>query len=402
MCVCQGLSPREKLKVKAVRATDVVAQPAGMKIRQGMGSSQVLSSPYSLPAPQRPETAKSSQAGKVVVVHKVNKEIVSVLPSTQSKSALKHDSSLLGPVSGGGSLGSSVGNAAIGGANVASTARKQKQLLDRRAVPIPPISLPAGSLDGNLGGGSSSKDGLFGTVAGTDDRRPPMPTQNRVDFFNALRKKASVGSAINTVDKLDVVTTTKSDFVNGKEPVASLSKQGVPSPEDAGGDSLMDSFQLENGDRQLSMTKSLLDMPTIIDEFYLSIEGKEKESAINGLIMQEGPNEQLFKPETLPSVASGGATASEEEEAAFLRSLGWEENAEGGEEALTEEEISAFFQERMRLKTVPTVMQNCSNHHSCKDLRVGSVGNISSGMSSSDSESDDDCHALHPKTSTTI
>ncbi len=107
----------------------------------------------------------------------------------------------------------------------------------------------------------------------------------------------------------------------------------------------MDPFQLENGDRQLSMTKSLLDMPTIINEFYLSIEGKEKESAINGLIMQEGPNEQLFKPETLPSVASGGATASEEEEAAFLRSLGWEENAEGGEEALTEEEISAFFQE---------------------------------------------------------
>ena len=35
---------------------------------------------------------------------------------------------------------------------------------------------------------------------------------------------------------------------------------------------------------------------------------------------------------------------SEEEEAAFMRSLGWEENAEDGE--LTEEEINSFYQVR--------------------------------------------------------
>jgi hypothetical protein len=33
---------------------------------------------------------------------------------------------------------------------------------------------------------------------------------------------------------------------------------------------------------------------------------------------------------------------SEEEEAAFMRSLGWEENGEGDE--LTEEEINSFYQ----------------------------------------------------------
>lgn len=38
-----------------------------------------------------------------------------------------------------------------------------------------------------------------------------------------------------------------------------------------------------------------------------------------------------------------GQTFPDEEEAAFLRSLGWEEN--GGEDELTEEEINAFYQE---------------------------------------------------------
>ena len=39
-----------------------------------------------------------------------------------------------------------------------------------------------------------------------------------------------------------------------------------------------------------------------------------------------------------------GIMDSEEEEAAFMRSLGWEENAEDGE--LTEEEINSFYQVR--------------------------------------------------------
>ncbi|CAK9238558.1 unnamed protein product [Sphagnum troendelagicum] len=343
-----GLSPREKLKPKVVRTQDVVTPPAGMKVRQPVGSS-ASSSPYRLPASQHAETPK-------VLTHKMNKEIGSVLPLSQPDSALKSNSSPLGPISVGVSLGSAVGNASGGGGNISYTPRKQKQLLDRHALPIPPLSLPAGSLDGSLGG-IRPKDGLNGILAGTDDRRPPMPTQNRVDFFNALRKKASVGAALSAADMRDQMTTKKSDFVNGKELVASLTNQNAASPE---------------------------------------------ESTINGVIMKEGSNEQLFETEVSANVASGGATASEEEEAAFLRSLGWEENAEDGEEALTEEEISAFYQERMRLTTVSTAMQNSSNHHNCTDLKVGSVGNLSSGMSTSDSESDDDRHVYRSKTFPTI
>jgi len=337
----QGLSPREKLKPKVVRTQDVVTPPAGMKVRQPVGSS-ASSSPYRLPASQHAETPKVLQAGKVLA-HKMNKEIGSVLLSSQPDSALKSNSSSLGPISVGVSLGSAVGNASGGGGNISYTPRKQKQLLDRHALPIP-LSLPAGSLDGSLGG-IRPKDGSNGTLAGTDDRRPPMPTQNRVDFFNALRKKASVGAALSAADMQDQMTTKKSDFVNGKELVASLTNQNAASPEGAGGDSQVDSFQLESRDSQLSAATSIGDMPTTINEFYSDIEEKETESTINGVIMKGGSNEQLFETEVSANVASGGATASEEEEAAFLRSLGWEENAEDGEEALTEEEISAFYQE---------------------------------------------------------
>ncbi|CAM6010217.1 unnamed protein product [Sphagnum balticum] len=349
-----GLSPREKLKPKVAHAPDVVAPPVGTKGRQAMGSSQVLGSPYRMPALQRSETSKPLQGGKVLD-HKMNKEIVSVLPSTQLNSALKSNSSPVGPVSTGASLGLAVGNASGGGGNIGYTPRKQMQLLDRH------------------------------------DRRSPLPTQNRVDFFNALRKKASVGSALNTEDNQDVITTKKSGLVRSKELVTSLGERGVSSPDGAEGDSLFDSAQLENGAAQLSSMISNGDIPAIVDKFYVNVEEKETESSIHELIMQEGPNEELFGPEVLPSVTSSVATASEEEETAFLRSLGWEENAEDGEEALTEEEITAFYQERMRLTTVSRAMQNSSNCHNVTDLQVGSVGNLSSGLSSSDSESDHDC-----------
>jgi hypothetical protein len=323
-------------------APDAVAPPVGTKGRQAMGSSQVLGSPYRMPAIHRSETSKPLQGGKVLD-HKMNKEIVSVLPSTQLNSALKSNSSPVGPVSTGASLGLAVVNASGGGGNIGYTPRKQMQLLDRRAVPIPPLSVPLGTVDGNLGG-SRSRDGVYGTVAGTDDRRSPMPTQNRIDFFNALRKKVSVGSSLNTEDNQDVITAKKSGLVRSKELVASLGEQGVSSPDGAEEESLFDSAQLENGAAQLSSMITNGDIPAIVDKFYVNVGEKETESSIHELIMQ-GPNEERFAPGVLPSVTSSVATASEEEETAFLRSLGWEENAEDGEEALTEEEISAFYQE---------------------------------------------------------
>ncbi|KAL0288322.1 UNVERIFIED_CONTAM: hypothetical protein Scaly_2734200 [Sesamum calycinum] len=61
------------------------------------------------------------------------------------------------------------------------------------------------------------------------------------------------------------------------------------------------------------------------------------------------------KIKSFPDVADiclsgNGSIYPDEEEAAFLRSLGWEENG-GEDEGLTEEEINAFYQEYMK-KTI--------------------------------------------------
>ncbi|KAL7208827.1 hypothetical protein ACSBR1_030538 [Camellia fascicularis] len=49
------------------------------------------------------------------------------------------------------------------------------------------------------------------------------------------------------------------------------------------------------------------------------------------------------------SLCLNGAVYPDEEEAAFLRSLGWEEN-DGEDDGLTEEEINAFYEECMKLR----------------------------------------------------
>ncbi|KAJ4964400.1 hypothetical protein NE237_024339 [Protea cynaroides] len=76
----------------------------------------------------------------------------------------------------------------------------------------------------------------------------------------------------------------------------------------------------------------------------------------------------------------------DEEEAAFLRSLGWEENA-GEEEGLTEEEINAFYKQYMKLKPSSKL---CGGMQLPK--LVSHVGNwehaAASGLSSSGSESE--------------
>ncbi|KAK8370754.1 hypothetical protein V6Z12_A01G198900 [Gossypium hirsutum] len=71
----------------------------------------------------------------------------------------------------------------------------------------------------------------------------------------------------------------------------------------------------------------------------------------------------------------------DEEEAAFLRSLGWEENAED-DDGLTEEEISAFFEQYMKLKPsakVSQLMQSLSHSQN------GTHGDALSESSSMDS-----------------
>ncbi|KAG8633042.1 hypothetical protein MANES_18G072900v8 [Manihot esculenta] len=74
-----------------------------------------------------------------------------------------------------------------------------------------------------------------------------------------------------------------------------------------------------------------------------------------------------------------------EEEAAFLRSLGWEENS-GEDEGLTEEEINSFYQECMKLR--PSLKFCRGMQQKLLESHATGIVGASSGLSSSDSGSE--------------
>ncbi|KAK8476253.1 hypothetical protein V6N11_017813, partial [Hibiscus sabdariffa] len=72
----------------------------------------------------------------------------------------------------------------------------------------------------------------------------------------------------------------------------------------------------------------------------------------------------------------------EEEEAAFLRSLGWEEN-NGEDEGLTEEEINAFYQEYLKLR--PSLKLSRGMQAKLSESVANNLDGTSSELSSSGS-----------------
>lgn len=119
--------------------------------------------------------------------------------------------------------------------------------------------------------------------------------QSRSDFFNLMRKKTSVNSSAVVSDSSPAVLSpsVKNSFGMIKEEV---------------GNDPVSPCVTENGCK----------------------------------ITSNGDNHEK-------NLCLNGAVYPDEEEAAFLRSLGWEENA-GEDEGLTEEEINAFYQEYMKLR----------------------------------------------------
>ncbi|KAL6492852.1 hypothetical protein OROGR_032611 [Orobanche gracilis] len=70
------------------------------------------------------------------------------------------------------------------------------------------------------------------------------------------------------------------------------------------------------------------------------------------------------------SMSGNGSIYPDEEEAAFLRSLGWDENG-GEDEGLTEEEINAFYQEYMNRR--PSMELNRSSQLKCSTMSMLNV-----------------------------
>ncbi|XWS55200.1 hypothetical protein CRYUN_Cryun10bG0154200 [Craigia yunnanensis] len=186
----------------------------------------------------------------------------------------------------------------------------------------------------------------------TTEKRPTAQAQSRNDFFNLLKKKSTTNSASSVPD-----------------PGPALSPSISEKSDELGTENSSTSVTLQDG-AVSSSEISIADLPTNnrseITHNADAYAGSQQCSS-NGN-RHSSPDAFLYP---------------DEKEAAFLRSLGWEENTED-DEGLTEEEISAFFEEYMKLKPSAKLFHRIRsigplNSHN------GTHGGASSGFSSMDS-----------------
>lgn len=141
------------------------------------------------------------------------------------------------------------------------------------------------------------------------EKRPTSQAQSRNEFFNSVRKK-SMGNS------------------------SSIADSPTPNSPSATSPSSSDKAEMEVNASQARDTSLGFSL------------GGDQLSEIRGDPIENGDAFNVEK-----HVSNGNKhpsldlSISEEEEAAFLRSMGWEENAEGDEGGLTEEEINAFFKD---------------------------------------------------------
>ncbi|KAJ8541667.1 hypothetical protein K7X08_002483 [Anisodus acutangulus] len=168
--------------------------------------------------------------------------------------------------------------------------------------------------------------------------------QSRSDFFNLMRKKTSLNSSTVLPD-------------SGMASSNSREQSGLKT-KDEDGASLCPSVS-ENGSERTSNG----DPHEAQNHVQRHNDVEENNSSINGALYPD------------------------EEEAAFLRSLGWDENA-GEDEGLTEEEINNFYEEYMKLK--PSLKVYKGAQPKCLMLPelhfATNPGTASSGSTSSESD----------------
>ncbi|KAJ8773365.1 hypothetical protein K2173_028542 [Erythroxylum novogranatense] len=187
-------------------------------------------------------------------------------------------------------------------------------------LPAPAVATAPPKSPNNTKHPSGDRKSGLSLISGLNVEKRPLQGQSRSDFFNHLKKKTSVNTS--------------------------------------------------------SMIPRTVSLPT-----------KEKSCEVDKTVVDSQASLQAI--ENGAELTSNGADFeeihrfSEEEEAAFLRSLGWEENS-GEDEGLTDEEIRAFCQEHLssaKLKICRGVQQKLLECHST------SSGGVSSKLSSGDSGS---------------
>ncbi|KAJ9538006.1 hypothetical protein OSB04_030739 [Centaurea solstitialis] len=169
-----------------------------------------------------------------------------------------------------------------------------------------------------------------GGVAATLEKRSSSQAQSRNDFFNLMRKKSMTNnsSAVTPDTGSSIPASDKPETPGGDDPVAVDGSGGV---------------QVSSGNKD--------DLSSCNGDATERSNGKNNSSSDTNILY------------------------SEEEEARFLRSLGWEETGDE-EEGLTEEEISSFYRDVSKYLN----LQAASKIFKPKLLipRMGNNGDISS------------------------
>ncbi|KAK8482695.1 hypothetical protein V6N11_051325 [Hibiscus sabdariffa] len=199
---------------------------------------------------------------------------------------------------------------------------------------------PARNSNSPILSAGGQKVAALNSVAGfTVEKRPSAQTQSRNDFFNLLKKKTSAKTSADHSDSHPHISSSTSEKSEVTEEVVSTS---------------LTSHANENG---TAATR-------------------------NGDACQEA---QRFADVGVKDMGPVYMIDPDEEEAAFLRSLGWEENS-GEDEGLTEEEINAFYQEYMELR--PTLKLCRGMQPKLAESFATNLDGAASELSSSDSGSE--------------
>ncbi|KAL0384536.1 UNVERIFIED_CONTAM: hypothetical protein Sradi_2847900 [Sesamum radiatum] len=196
------------------------------------------------------------------------------------------------------------------------------------------------------------------------EKRPTSQAQSRNDFFNLVRKKSMPNSSSAAADSsmassssvLDTGSAISPSFSDKDAEIDILPTSNTPKAADAPLSNSLSVDHLSEAKADLTSNGDACDGQNYVRN------GKKH-------------------PSSDPII-------SEEEEAAFLRSLGWDENSDEG--ALTDEEINAFYRDLTKyIDSNPSfrILQGVQLKFLLPfGSELGGIGGISSGLSSSDAK----------------